>query len=179
MVDDWPVVGSETTYENLHFSVKRDRVEVPDGETTDYYRIDFGQGGVIALGVDDGDVIFVDLYRPRLGTRMLELPGGGIDPGESPEAAAKREFAEETGLVPESARCLGSFHFSAWTRTTREIVWVDDFEPAPDIDPESEVLGVQRVPVDRALDAAREPPAGEWNVTALCLAQRDGLIEGL
>ncbi|OCP37769.1 NUDIX hydrolase [Ensifer sp. LC163] len=30
----------------------------------------------------------------------LQVPGGTMEPGESPEAAALREFAEETGLAP-------------------------------------------------------------------------------
>ena len=33
------------------------------------------------------------------GTRWWMTPGGGIDPGESPRAAALRELAEETGLT--------------------------------------------------------------------------------
>jgi 8-oxo-dGTP pyrophosphatase MutT (NUDIX family) len=42
-----------------------------------------------------------------------ELPGGGIDPGETPQAAASRELAEETGfLAGELGPCL-------WTRETR------------------------------------------------------------
>jgi 8-oxo-dGTP diphosphatase len=30
---------------------------------------------------------------------QYDLPGGGIDPGETPQQAAVREFGEETGLV--------------------------------------------------------------------------------
>jgi 8-oxo-dGTP diphosphatase len=38
--------------------------------------------------------------------RLVVLPGGGIDPGETPEAAMVREVAEETGLVVTSAKLL-------------------------------------------------------------------------
>lgn len=33
----------------------------------------------------------------------LQVPGGTMEPGESPEAAALREFVEETGLAPPAA----------------------------------------------------------------------------
>lgn len=41
------------------------------------------------------------------GTRWWVTPGGGIDPGETPLAAAVREMAEETGLLVEPHQLLG------------------------------------------------------------------------
>ncbi len=53
------------------------------------------QEGVRCIGFNaHGEVILVK----RRDLKVWELPGGGIDPGESLEEAAKREFEEETGL---------------------------------------------------------------------------------
>ncbi len=39
----------------------------------------------------------------------LQLPGGGIDPGESPVSALHREVFEETGWLIAAPRRLGAF----------------------------------------------------------------------
>jgi 8-oxo-dGTP pyrophosphatase MutT (NUDIX family) len=54
----------------------------------------------------------VDPLNPALGS-WWELPGGGMEPGESISGTAARELAEETGLVLPT----GSFEPSTWTRT--------------------------------------------------------------
>jgi 8-oxo-dGTP diphosphatase len=40
----------------------------------------------------------------------LQLPGGGVDPGESPLQALHREVVEETGYRIRSPRRMGMFH---------------------------------------------------------------------
>jgi ADP-ribose pyrophosphatase len=45
----------------------------------------------------DGEVVLVRQYRPPLERMELGLPAGLIEEGEVPQAAARRELAEETG----------------------------------------------------------------------------------
>ena len=68
----------------------------------------------IALVVRDDKILSVQTYRS--GRYINELPGGGIENGESPEEAAIRELKEECGsgnkpqprcgLAQERSACL-------------------------------------------------------------------------
>jgi 8-oxo-dGTP diphosphatase len=61
-------------------------------------------GGVIVRG---GEVLLV--HRPRYDD--WSLPKGKLEPGESWEAAARREVEEETGLVCEPGEEVGRTHY--------------------------------------------------------------------
>ncbi len=52
---------------------------------------------VLALN-EAGEMLLVRQSRPVIAAHTLEAPAGLIDPGETPEAAARRELQEETGL---------------------------------------------------------------------------------
>ena len=49
---------------------------------------------------DPQHVVLIRQFRPSVALEMWELPAGGVEAGESPEAAAARECEEEIGLVP-------------------------------------------------------------------------------
>ncbi len=67
------------------------------------YRI---RHGVYALLPLEGGLLVTLQHEPQ---PELQLPGGGIDPGESPLRALYREVMEETGWSIAAPRRLGAF----------------------------------------------------------------------
>lgn len=67
--------------------------------------------GAYALLVREGRALLTLQTRPE---PDLQLPGGGIDPGESPLAALHREVFEETGWSIAAPRRIGAYRRFAW-----------------------------------------------------------------
>ena len=61
------------------------------------------------------------LLTVRVDLRGWELPGGGVHPGESDEAATRREILEETGLDVEVERCIGDYVRSGFLPHTARV----------------------------------------------------------
>ncbi len=64
---------------------------------------------VVALNRDDRFVL-VRQFRPAVEEYTLEFPAGHLDAGETPEASAGRELAEETGYRAGRLELLGCLH---------------------------------------------------------------------
>lgn len=75
----------------------------------------------MALVVRDNKILSVQTYR--FGRHINELPGGGIEAGESPEQAALRELQEECGLTGKINRPLNTLH---WKDGSIEYVFLVD-----------------------------------------------------
>ncbi len=73
-------------------------------------------GGVVTRGEPGREqtVVIVPTRRAGNGSRVLALPKGHVDPGESPLQAAVREVREETGVLAEPVRELGESRY--WYR---------------------------------------------------------------
>src|SRR5690242_2942548 len=73
---------------------------------------EFSAGGVVVRGEEM--VAIVPTRRAADGSRVLALPKGHVDPGETPVQAAQREVREETGVLAEPVRELGETRY--WYR---------------------------------------------------------------
>jgi 8-oxo-dGTP pyrophosphatase MutT (NUDIX family) len=76
--------------------------------------------GVRAVLIDGRKVLLVrQTYLPG-----WQFPGGGVEPGETPEAAAAREALEETGYAAEGRPALLGFYLHHLAGTSRDYVAV-------------------------------------------------------
>ena len=73
---------------------------------------EFSAGGVVVRGEEV--VVIVPTRRAADGSRVLALPKGHVDPGETPIQAAEREVREETGMLAEPVCELGQSRY--WYR---------------------------------------------------------------
>jgi len=94
----WTTLATEVLGTYPIFELSRSRQRSPDsGREHQFLRLDCPDWvNVIAL-TDDGRMVLVEQYRHGTDEVTLEIPGGAVDPGESPETAAVRELEEETG----------------------------------------------------------------------------------
>ncbi|MEV4174958.1 NUDIX domain-containing protein [Nonomuraea sp. NPDC049709] len=65
----------------------------------------------------DGRVLLMHWYDAIARADVWEPPGGGIDPGETPLEAARRELTEETGLP-------GSAVLDRFVEVERDFCWL-------------------------------------------------------
>ncbi len=85
----------------------------PEGRPSRAQAREFSAGGVVVRDRSEV-VVIVPTRRAADGSRVLALPKGHVDPGETPVQAARREVREETGILAEPVRELGQTRY--WYR---------------------------------------------------------------
>ena len=104
---------TETIFEGESLTLKKDTVRLPDGKRAAREYVVRPHGVIILPLFDDDRVLLTWQYRYPIGKHLLEVPAGKCDSGEPPEAAARRELAEETGYAADRWRALTTVHLAA------------------------------------------------------------------
>jgi ADP-ribose pyrophosphatase len=104
---NWKLLSSEYIIEDHWATLRADTCQMPNGNIIKpYYVLEYPDWVNVVAITEDNQVILVKQYRHAAGEVLLEVPGGCIDKGETPEQAVRRELLEETGYAFENIEQL-------------------------------------------------------------------------
>lgn len=118
------VIESDAAYRGLRVNVRVDKHRMADGREATREVVEHPDSVVVLALREDGMIPFVRQWRAPAEGILLELPAGMIDPGEEPEAAARRELREEVGLDPAELEPLPAFYVAPGWATERLFAYI-------------------------------------------------------
>jgi len=103
-------LSSKLIYDGRAVKLRVDTIQMPSGRETTREIVEH-RDCVAIVAVDDNDnILLVRQFRKPVEKELLEIPAGGIDAGEDPADAVRREMQEETGYLPQKVEKLDGFY---------------------------------------------------------------------
>ncbi len=110
MVNPERKLASQEIYHGRAVNLRVDTVEKAD-RTESAREVVEHSDCVAVVVVDDHDkILLVRQFRHAVEKFLLEIPAGGIEPGEEPIDSVRRELQEEIGYLPRRIDKLGGFY---------------------------------------------------------------------
>jgi 8-oxo-dGTP pyrophosphatase MutT (NUDIX family) len=180
IINPWKILAEKSIYENPWIRVTEFDVVNPTGGKGIYGKVHYKKLAVGVLALDaERYTYLVGQYRFVLDIFSWEIPEGGAEPGEDPQAAAKRELLEETGLVAAKWQQLLTMHLSNSVSDELAIIFLatqlEQREATPD---DTEDLSIKKVSFEEAYKMVSEGEITDSISVAAIQKVRLLLIEG-
>jgi 8-oxo-dGTP pyrophosphatase MutT (NUDIX family) len=108
MTKQWKTLESHLIAETKLFTLEARRSQADHEPPMDWYVLDAPDWVNVIAITDQGHVVLIEQYRHGTQQVTVEIPGGVIEPDETPLDSAQRELLEETGYQAEDWILLGS-----------------------------------------------------------------------
>jgi ADP-ribose pyrophosphatase len=171
----WKTLSTKIVYENPWMKLREDTAQLPDGQTTIYGVVIFGNCVGVLPFVDEEHVLLVRQYRYVQGeAHRWEMPTGGVKNGETLEQAAQRELAEEAGYHAGRLVHVSSYYTSKCICDETAHLYIGENLTVAQASPDDTEFLQRRVfPFDEALRMALEGEIMDsMSVMGLLLAAR-------
>ena len=143
---------SEVLFEGRVVTLTKDTALLENGKTATREVVHHHGGACIVPYFEDGTICMVRQFRYAMQQELWELPAGKLEKGEEPFEAAKRELAEECGLVAQHYTDLGEFYPTVGYCSEVIYTWLArGLAPCPMHLDEDEFLTPEKVPFDQAV----------------------------
>ncbi|GAC1333560.1 MAG: NUDIX hydrolase [Chloroflexota bacterium] len=137
-------ISSETVFSGNLIDVRKDRVRLHDDRETTREIVVHPDVIAVVPVLPDGRLVLVRQFRISAKRVLLEIPAGGIDEGETPEEAAKREMVEETGYRVSNLQKLSGFFTSpGYTIEYMHLFLATDLQPGTPTEATDEIEVVE------------------------------------
>jgi ADP-ribose pyrophosphatase len=103
------VISSTQVFQGRVFSLVIDRVKLRNGVERDLQVVRHASSVILMPMPDPQSIVLVRQYRHPVSRWLWEVPAGTLEPGEDPEAGARRECEEETGYRPTHVERMAAF----------------------------------------------------------------------
>lgn len=97
----WRILNSREVYRDPWLALRRDEVVRPDGNPGTYSVVNLKPGVCVLALEENDDVYLTEEFHYAVGRVTVEAVSGGVEPGELPDATARRELKEEIGIDAE------------------------------------------------------------------------------
>jgi len=148
----WRTVSSKHIYRNPWMSLREDIAMMPNGRTTVYGVVTFGECVGVVPFLDEDRVLLVRQYRYVQGDARWEIPTGEVKEGECPEEAAQRELQEEVGYRAERLTWVNDNYTSKCIcEETAHLYIGEGLSVAPRAPDDTEFIEIRPFPFSTAL----------------------------
>jgi len=120
------IKNKQVLHQNPYFQIEKWQIKYPSDVDGEHYVLTTKTNAFVIIIARDksGNLILIKNWRAITGEFNWEFPMGGVDKGERPLTAAKREFMEETGYRAEKWTLLGNPYLAIGHSTQREYVYL-------------------------------------------------------